>query len=270
MPGSWKTGFVRSGALLLEYKFQSRPGLPWMLFLHGFGQDFTSFEPIYEKLEGAFSFISLHLPYHGESHWDGPGILLKNDWADCLEKVLLQLETGPVHAIGFSMGCKFLLSAAEKKSALFSELILLAPDGLVMNPWYRIATGTGSGRALLHFSMKLFPLFRFLISALTWSGIIRPALSRFALSELGTPEGRQRVLAVWLKFRELWPDIRILSKQCREQQIQVSAFLGRHDGILPPARYAKIRRRENWIRWEVLESGHAGLIREFARLSLKF
>jgi hypothetical protein len=91
---------------------------------------------------------------------------------------------------------------------------------------------------------------------------------RFAIAELSTRQGRARVLDVWLQFRKLWPDQESLLSQCKEQNIKVLVYLGRFDGILPVSRYAKIRKNAGWMRWEVLQTGHAGLINAFARLDL--
>ena len=265
MEGSWKTGFIRSGPILLEYKMQARAGKPWLLFLHGYGQDYTAFHPVYEVAASDFSFLAVHLPLHGESIIERKGILSKEEWALCLEELLGRLATGPVRAIAFSMGAKFLLAATEKKPALFTELILLAPDGLVMNPWYGLATGTTAGRLLLRIFIRLFPAFRWLISFLAAMRIVRPALKRFAFAELGSSMGRNRVLDVWLLFRKLWPDLNLLSEQCRNKPVRVIVYLGRFDGILPLSRYSRIMNRESWMQWKILKTGHAGLIEEFAR-----
>jgi pimeloyl-ACP methyl ester carboxylesterase len=266
--GSWKSGIIRSGPVLLEYKVQARPGKPWLLFLHGYGQDYSAFQPVYDASGNDYSLLAIHLPHHGESRLERQVILSKEEWALCIEELLGRLETGPVRAIGFSMGAKFLLAAAEKKPALFNELILLAPDGLVMNPWYRHASATIAGRVFLRLSLHLFPVFRWIIALLAKLGPVRPALMRFAIAELSTREGRTRVLDVWLQFRKLWPDREFLLSQCKEQNIKVLVFLGRFDGILPLSRFSKIYKKEGWMNWEILHTGHAGLINAFARLDL--
>jgi pimeloyl-ACP methyl ester carboxylesterase len=268
MEDSWKTGFVHSGAVLLEYKMQARTGKPWLLFFHGYGQDFRAFQPVYEALAGDFSFLALHLPRHGESRLETDKVLSKEEWAVCLEKMLNRLETGPVKAIAFSMGAKFLLAAAEEKPELFKELILLAPDGLVMNPWYRLATMSVAGRVCLKSSLGLFPVFRRIIALLSAVGLVRPALLRFALSELGTTEGRKRVLNVWLQFRKLWPDQEKLKLKCLENNILIFVYLGRFDGILSVSRYIGFRKKNAWMNWEIMNTGHTGLIEEFARHGL--
>jgi len=269
MEDNWKTGFVRSGPVLLEYKMQTRAGRSWFVFFHGYGQDFRAFQPVYERLGSEFSLLAIHLPWHGESKIESDEVLSKDQWAACLEHLFLQLGTGPVRAMAFSMGAKFLLSAAEKKPELFEEMILLAPDGMAMNPWYRLATGITPGRTFLKLSLRLFPIFRSGAFVLSRLGLVRKALMRFAFSELGTEQGRNRVLAVWIQFRKLWPDLSMLKIQCREKKIPVSVFLGRYDGILTLSRYKKIRSQTDWINWEEMNTGHAGLIEEFARHGLR-
>jgi pimeloyl-ACP methyl ester carboxylesterase len=264
MEQAWKSGFFRSGPLLLEYKMQQRAGKPWALFLHGFGQDYRCFQALYPPLSADFSFLALHLPFHGESRLEGNTPITKREWCSLLNQLFQELKIEQVQAFGFSMGAKFLLSAAELKPELFSSITLLAPDGISMNPWYRFATTTAAGRFILHLGLFLFPFFKGLIILLTRLKIIRPALSRFALSELHSPAGRERVLNVWLSFRKLWPEVQVWTKVCRSLGIPVLIVLGRYDGILPLHRYQNLKKESPWIHWQLLECGHSRLIDLYA------
>ena len=264
MEKAWKSGFSRSGPLLLEYKMQQRAGKPWALFLHGFGQDYHCFDSLYPPLSADFSFLAMHLPFHGESLLEGNDVLTKQEWCSLFEQLFQELKIENVQAFGFSMGAKFLLSALEMKPEFFNSITLLAPDGISMNPWYRFATTTFAGRVVLRFGLSLFPLFKGLIILLTRLKIIRPALSRFAIAELHSPAGRERVLSVWLRFRKLWPEVQVWTRHCRSLEIPVRIVLGRYDGILPLHRYQKMKNENPWINWEVLNCGHAGLIDQYA------
>lgn len=257
----WRTGFARSGPLLLEYKFREAEGKPWLLFLHGYGQDFSAFRPIYEKMHADFSLLAIHLPFHGESQLES-GVLKLDDWLLAFHAIIQKEKIPRVHAIAFSMGARFLMTAAIRYPSCFSRIFLLAPDGLVKNFWYNLATGSASGRWLFRIFLKGFFLFRGFIRLLSFLKFIRPGLARFALSELHSPEGRNRLAAVWPGFRLIWPDLSEMQKA--GGQITVQVVLGKYDRIIPPLQFELLRKSGVFRNWLVLESGHSGLIAAFA------
>lgn len=262
MQQGWKTGFLRSGPLLLEYKLRAQEGKPWLFLLHGYGQDYRCFDPLYSRVGDRFSLLALHLPFHGESTLEA-AFLKPDDWMAALDELFLRTGCNASVAIAFSMGAKFLLLAAERNPGLFSRVFLLAPDGLVKNPWYRFATSSVAGRLVLRAIVPLIPGLKGLLHLLAVLKILRPGMVRFALSALSSEEGRNRLLKVWPGFRKIWPDPDGLRKQC-SGKLQVSVVLARYDSILPLKRFRKVREKEQWISWKTEETGHSGLISVFA------
>lgn len=259
----WKTGFLRTGPLLLEYKTRKVEGKPWLFFLHGYGQDYRCFDPVYERAGMDYSFLALNLPFHGESSME-QGFLRPEHWLEALEELFSRTGCRPLRAIAFSMGAKFLLLAAEKRPEWFEELILLAPDGLVKNPWYRFATGTAFGRFILRAAVRLIPGLKGLLHLLVLLKILRSGMTRFALSALADEDGRSRLLKVWIGFRKIWPDLDQLRARCRGK-LKITVYLARYDSIIPSRRFRLLKNRESWIQWKTEETGHSGLIAVFSR-----
>ena len=264
MKPAWKRSVFRHGPVSLEYQILAGADKPWLVFFHGFGQDYTCFEPMYEQLKSKYNFLAVHLPFHGNSCLSVNGPLTPEDWTACLESLFLSLKIGKPSAIGFSLGARLMLTAAEKRPGLFSSICLLAPDGFAMNPWYAFATGSPAGRGIFRLLISLFPLFSLLLSLLAGLRIIRPAWARFARGELRVRKGRERVMAVWQHLRLLWPSFPLWVHACRRQNVPVKIILGRYDGILPVSLYKKFMRESDHPEWEVLACGHAGLISAYA------
>jgi len=260
----WKTGLISQGPCQLEYKFTSHPGKPWMVFLHGFGQDFRAFEPMYTVLNEHFSFLSLNLFFHGESSLEGTGPLLPEDWKVLIEDLFEKLEIDKALWMAYSMGAKFTLTSYQLVPQLFSGITILAPDGVVMNPWYGFATQNAFGRFCLSASLRYIPLFRYLVILLGRIGVVRPSLGKFATGQLATRESRKLVLDVWLRFRKIWPTESIWRGHLKKDPIPVMIVLGKYDTIMSKKKFQK--KREEWkeVQWLELDAGHASLVEKFA------
>lgn len=261
----WKTGLISEGPCQLEYKYRKVDGKPWMVFLHGFGQDYLAFDPVYQVLEGHFSMLAPHVFFHGESSIEGSAPLKKEDWNTLIRNLFEKLEISNAVWMAYSMGAKFTLHTYEAMPDLFTGITLLAPDGVVMNPWYGFATQSVFGRFCTRLSIQYIPLFRYLVIALSSTGLVRPSLGKFAASQLATAESRELVLNVWLRFRKIWPNERIWHSHLRSNPMPFLVVLGKYDTIISRKRFA--RQRADWkqVQWLDLEAGHASLVERFAR-----
>lgn len=263
LPG-WKTGYFSFAHCQLEYTFQHHPGKPWMVFLHGFGQNFRAFDSIYEKEEGQYSFLAFHIFFHGDSQIEEDHLLSMGDWAFMVSEVFKKLEIEKAHWLGFSMGAKFTLSAFQFQPDLFERITLLAPDGLVMNPWYRFATQTFIGRFFLIILLQYLPAIRFLVLLLSKTGFLAKSLGRFVESQLNSPSKRKQVLNTWLKFRKIWPEASIWHPFMTEREIPVLVVLGQRDTVIPKSKFNRFRKNFPGIQWQEIPAGHGSLVEKWA------
>ncbi len=262
---NWKTGLISEGPCQLEYKYISHPGKPWMAFLHGFGQDYYAFHAVYPKMEAHCSFLALHLFFHGETSLEGTKPLDPEDWKRLIRSLFQRLEIDNAHWMAYSMGAKFTLLSYQEMPELFSGITLLAPDGVVMNPWYGFATKTMFGRFCTRVCLEYMPAFRFLVIVLGKLKLVRPSLGRFAASQLSTEEDRERVLDVWLRLRKMWPDEQKWRPYFNQHPIPFVLVLGKHDTIMSKSKFRTKRKEWTNIKWLDLEAGHASLVEKFAK-----
>lgn len=261
---NWKTGRIYLEPCQLEYKVQDHPGLPWMVFLHGFGQDYRAFDEVYKAMEGHFSFLSIHVFFHGESILEGNDPLRPSEWIAVLEALFAKLDIQNARWMAYSMGAKFALVTYQYKPEWFESLILLAPDGIVMSPWYQFAARTVPGRLVLKICLKWMPFFHLLVHFFTNIGLIRSGIGRFASHQLSHPEGRELVLNVWLRFRRIWPKEEVWIKHFRSRPIPFMIALGKYDSIIAKSNF--VEKRQNWkgVTWAEFDAGHASLVDRFA------
>lgn len=251
--------------MLPVFKLSNGP-IPLLAF-HGIGQDHRAFEPLAQQLEGRYALYAFDLFFHGDQSAEITDTLLtKNRFREIIQSFLQQHQIDRFSVIGFSMGGRFALATAEAFPQQLDQLFLLAPDGITVSPWFRLATGSRPGRWLFRFFLKHMPLFhrfgQFFISV----GIINRSVLRFAESTLSTIEQRERVYRSWIYFRKLQFDLPELSHTFNHHPVRVRFFVGHFDQILPVSFLAPLTRRLQSYELTVLKTGHNRLIEKVAKL----
>lgn len=235
-----------------------------MVFLHGFSQTGKAFEPIFEIFQPRYSLLSIHIFFHGQSQLDESRPLLPEEWLELIHGIFQKLGIEKGRFLGFSMGCKFALFTAQIAPQLVTSLELLAPDGVVMNPWYRFGARTWFGRMCMRLFLSYLPAMRFLVLMLSRLGLLRPSLGRFVESQLASSAQRKRVLSVWIMFRNIWPNWNILPEKLISHHISTRIVLGRFDSIIPLPKFERQREKWKFVNWQVLDAGHSGLVDKYA------
>jgi len=141
--------------------------------------------------------------------------------------------------------------------AVAPTLVLLAPDGLTMNPWYWLATQTKSGRAFFRFTMA-HPhwLFGFLRAANKFKWV-NPGIYKFTHRYIDDEKVRSDLYARWTTMRGFRPDLRQLRNTIRKRNIPVHLFYGRYDRIIRAKRGERFRKGiEVQCHLQLLPTGH--------------
>lgn len=251
--------------MLPVFKLSDGP-VPLLAF-HGIGQNHRVFEPLARALEGRYSVYAFDLFFHGTPPVStSDDVLTKQRYREIILVFLQQHQIERFSVIGFSMGGRFALATAEAFSQRIQELILLAPDGITISPWYRLATSTGWGRRLFRYVLKHMPVLHRLGQFFSSTGLINRSVLRFAESTLATPEQRESVYNAWVYFRKLYFDHRKLSKLLNNQPIRTRFFVGYFDQVLPVSFIAPLTRRLQSYELTVLKTGHNRLIEKVAKI----
>jgi pimeloyl-ACP methyl ester carboxylesterase len=267
MGDRWKSTSIRKGRCLLHYRFLHQPGKPWLVLFHGFGQDHRAFDELYPVLESEYSLLVPHLPFHGKSSGTfSGGPLQPGEWLGLIDDMLARQGVESAHWMAYSMGAKLALFAYQSRPEYVLSFTLLAPDGIDMNPWYRLATQSAPGRLVLRMLLKFSFFLTILVFILRTFHLLKPALLRFAGSQLKTTRERKLVRNVWLGLRLLWPEEKVWLLNLAQRPIPFQVILGKKDSVMPPARFADYRKRwPSSIRWIELDSGHARLVEKAGR-----
>jgi len=236
-----------------------------LLAFHGIGQDHGCFRPLGRALEGRYTVYACDLFFHGEQPVRPKGeVLKKAAWQQLIRDFLSEHGIERFTVAGYSMGGKFALAAAEAFADRIDELWLLAPDGITVSPYYRLATGTAIGRSLFGFFLRHMAFFHQVGHALSALKLVDRSALRFAESTLSTPQQRERVYQSWLGFRKLSVDVRSLAETLNGSSVRTRFFLGYFDRVLPISFVFPLTRRLHAYELTVLRTGHHRLIEKAA------
>ena len=234
---------------------------------HGYGESAAGFGFLEEALGGDFTIIAPDMPFHGETEWREPGLFF-----DPKELVVLLAEIAAGlpgreegwWLMGYSMGGRVALQLLELEAPRIRRMLLLAPDGLVVNPWYWVATRTAVGNRLFRWTMRHPGWLFFLLRTGNRLGLVNPSLFKFAAHYINDDPVRRALYTRWTVMRGFRPRLGCIAGFIRERQIPVALLYGSYDRII------KSRRGDDFLeragpsgRLTLLPAGHAILQPKF-------
>lgn len=232
-----------------------------LLAFHGFGRSYDDFKFLTPFLKTNYTIYGVNIFHHGKSAYPQGRIsentLSNDELAKIFGAFVDQLGIDRFSLMGYSLGGKVALSITEYLATRVDNLVLVAPDGIHINKWYKFAALNPIGRTFARGVVKRpKPFFR-LADFLKWSKIVPPHLHRFAYIHLETHEKRKLVYDVWMTFRKVDPDIPKIQSLINEHAITCSLIFGKYDRVIPPhigKRFAAGLDQENALK--IMESGH--------------
>jgi len=237
-----------------------------VICFHGYGETASSFHFLEEFAMAEYHFFAVDLPFHGQTNWQEEESFTPADLLNIISLVKnLHLSSSKekkelddqIILIGFSLGGRVCLSALEKAPKHFKKIILLAPDGLKMNPWYWLATQNRAGNKLFAFTMKRPGWFLKLLRKMKRTNRINQSIYKFVHFYLDDENVRQQLYQRWTGLRKIKPNISIIKKNIKEYKTPVQLIYGRYDRIILPVRGEKFCKGiEPLCKLKVIRSGH--------------
>src|SRR6185312_5504156 len=198
-----------------------------LLCFHGYGQSNKDFNILQEALKDKYTVYTFDLFYHGESFWhEKEKPLSKEFWYELVNAFLNTHHVQYFSVAGFSMGGKFTLPIVKYFSDRIEKIILIAPDGVTLNFWYKLATGFSFTRALLRTIVVKPNLYLNLIKLFSIVKLVPSSTVKFANSQMITRQQRRRVYYSWVVFRMLKVNIKEIARLINSSNIPLIIFLG--------------------------------------------
>lgn len=227
-----------------------------VLCFHGYGENAGTFAFLEDTLGSRYTFHAIDLPCHGETYWRQGLDFTLDDLSGILSLITLSTKSRPV-LLGFSLGGRVALSLYESQPDSFSRIVLLAPDGLVVNPWYWLSTQTWAGNRLFRFTMKHPGWFFLLLNGMNKTGRLNASVFKFVNAYIGDPSLRLSLYQRWTVLRKLRPNLTHIRSLIREHKTPVKLLYGKYDRIILSSRGEKFRKGiEEYCSIEILHAGH--------------
>ena len=201
---------------------------------HGYGESVSSFDFLEEGLGHDFTIVAIDLPFHGATHWQEGLYLAPADLLAVMEEIILTLpgRSEGWWLLGYSMGGRVALQLLQLAPAKVRRLVLLATDGLQMNPWYWLVTQTAAGNRLFRWTMRHPHWLFFLLRTGDVLRLINPSIYKFTAHYVDDPQTRERLYARWTTMRGFRPDLKIVGGFIRQYRIPVRLLYGSYDRII--------------------------------------
>lgn len=243
-----------------------------LLCFHGYSQTSSVFSFIEKKIENDFTIIAIDFPFHGKTIWN-EGL---NFTADTLMEIInqiineLSLPKTKMYLLGFSMGGRIALSMMQQIPDKIEKLLLIAPDGMKVNIWYRFATQNKIGNKFFKTTMQHpAPMFGFL-KTVNKLGLVNPSVFKFVTYYINDKKVRDDLYKRWTTMRSFKPKIKKIKSIIKENKISVRLLYGEFDKIIRVERAEKFMKgMEPFCRLRIVSTGHYLLIDANADAILK-
>lgn len=221
----------------LHYSY-SGGGKRLFLAFHGYGETGAHFHCLEAGLSTQGILLTIDLPYHGSSVWEGLQRLTPSDLLELVQGIRERhgWKDLPLTLMGYSMGGRIALSLLEQGLPGTDHLVLLAPDGLKVNFWYWLATQTALGNRFFAFTMLHPGFFRKGLAAARSLRLLNSSVAKFVDRYLHDPKVRKLLYIRWTCFSAFRPNLHQLVSKINREKIRVTQFYGKYDRIILPRR----------------------------------
>ena len=234
-----------------------------VICFHGYGEDASSFHVLEQSNNSSFTFYLIELPFHGRTEWNTKKDFEPRDLVRIIEEIVPR--NASITLVGYSLGGRIALALYEVIHSRVDQLLLIAPDGLKVNPWYWLATQNGVGNRLFKFTMDHPKWFFIFLKGLNRLGLVNTSIFKFVNFYIGDHKVREDLYNRWTRLKQFRPDIKKIKSLISESKINTTIVYGIHDKIILPARGEKFRSGiEKFCEIKLFDSGHRLLESKFA------
>ena len=227
---------------------------------HGYGESAGSFEYLTIHLPpDQYRMIAIDLPMHGQTVWQEDKQFTVDDLIAIIDGILETFDIGQecFSVLGFSLGGRMALSLTEKIPARIKKLVLLAPDGLKKNGWYRLATQSLIGKTLFRLTMKYPGLFFTVLKTSHALKITSQQTYSFTTYYIQDKQARHDLYQRWIVLQKFHPPLGEIKSLIIKNKIPVKLFFGVYDRIVRFERGKEFRKgMEPFCDVIILPCGH--------------
>ena len=254
---------------VIAYKKYGR-GERYIVCFHGFGQAGYRWGILEPFLGNQFTLIAFDLPFHGNTEWNRQDNFTVEKLVEII-KLVLPKNLEKFYLLGYSMGGRIALRVLQQIPNQIQKAVLLAPDGLHKNFWYRFATHTVVGRNLFYKSMKNPRLLFSIAKKLRDKGALSKSYYSMAEYYVSNDTSRMAIYYRWMGTRHFQPDLNRIRSLIVKHHIPVVMVFGKADKIIVADKGVLFTKGlEKYTTIKLLDTGHYFLRESYASLIASF
>ena len=211
-----------------------------ILCFHGFDQRGDIFQKLAQQ-NPEKKVIGITLFGHGESiaiPQDEP--LPLTGYKNFITQIIEAENIRRFDLAGYSLGARYALATYQLFSDKIYHLYLLAPDGIIPNYWFLLATSNGLLRKNFYWLMQSSKQFSGVAGVLQKLKIIRPSLARFVQQQLLNPDAGLKVYNAWVSSSELKLSPKTMAKINAKKTTKIQFILAQNDPLISQQKIQKI------------------------------
>ncbi len=259
-------------------------GLKLLFCFHGYGEEAENFTVLEPTLGKDYTIIAMDMPFHSKTEWkEGLNFTVDDLTAimgDIVERISdIQNEISnsvpppPFRAaragtnggrgldvrfslLGYSMGGRIALELLQKIPTVIERAVLVAPDGLHKNLWYRFATQTFLGKKLFKYVMFQQQEKLWVLDVAEKYKLAHAGLLKIVRHYTDKPDDRKALYCRWLVMRAFKPALPLVKKIVKQYNIPVRFLFGRFDNIILSKRADIFKEDTANVQIHIIDAGH--------------
>ncbi|MEZ4771854.1 MAG: alpha/beta fold hydrolase [Bacteroidia bacterium] len=206
-----------------------------LICFHGYLQNKYLFDQVVESIPAGWQVVSVDLPFFGGSRWLSKDPISPGFFSNLMQAIETLCQGKEWYFMGFSMGGKIAMAMQLYATPKATSVILIAPDGIRSNPWYRLISSDLVGNTLLKIISAYPQPFLQFTAFLHKKKLIDKLSYRVFRANFGTKATRD-----WFRtFLKVYGGIRIHLNDLKALQTSHPAgwylIWGRRDQVISPA-----------------------------------
>ncbi len=230
-------GLISHEDYKLEY-FIFGSGPKTIIAFHGFNNNAHDFESIGEFAGDRYTTVSINIFFHGGSSVKERMIekgFSREDLKTLFADIYNIRKSDKYTLLGYSLGGRIVLKLLELFPEKIEEIILMAPDGIKISPFYLFFSRTKPGRALLKRAVNDPSIFNSISEFLRKTGLVSEKKYQFAKTNFDDLKQREKVYQIWLSLRNVLSDKNDIKALLKKHNLRIHLFFGKYDKIIPPS-----------------------------------
>lgn len=221
---------------MFSYKIFGGEKQQWLIAFYGYGQSPSVYQKLYEIVKDTHNILVIDNPKQEYKEDIKP-----KDFKQFMDAILEQEGIKTFTSLSYSMGSRLNLYLPIYYPTQIKKIILIAPDGIRINFWNRIAVHTWFGHALFKLFVEKEGLYVGILGLLYKIRILNKSLYAFSKWNMRNLKQRKTVYNAWMNMRFFEPDLKNVRQSLLKNKIPLLSYFGKDDAVIPLKNYKKCR-----------------------------